>query len=432
MNAQLISDTQLRGPWLAIARVGWVCVAVPILGISFAFIPGHFDQLLGFCSRDGQALGQLGLSVGLCAGSFATFSLIFLLGYSVAAVFIFWRRSDDWMGLFTSLMLLGIGPIWTSLNVLMTIPPRWQLPVGLVRAIVPGFFSIFFYLFPDGRCIPRWTRGLAVVSVAFALSWTFFPASPINPYNVNTWASPLGLGVWLVWIGIGVFAQIYRYRRVSNPVQRQQTKWIVFGLIVFFPIYAVSVSPPSIFPSVGQPGLPRLLYTWFGFLGVELSLLFMLVCMGISILRYRLWDIDLIIRRTLIYSVLTSALALVYFGSVVLLQSLFRALTGQTPDLVIVASTLVIAALFIPLRQRIQDGIDRRFYRRKYDAQKVLAEFGTTVRDEVNLAALTERLLAVVQETMQPAHVSVWLKSPPDRRSLSLILEGQVFKDRQV
>jgi hypothetical protein len=415
MTAQAQSETHLRGLWLAVARVGWIAVAVLVLGASFTHLPGHFDQLLGFCLRDRPALEQLGLPVGLCAGSFATFSLVFLVGYSIAAVFIFWRRSDDWMGLITSLVLLGIGPIWTSLNMLMTIPPRWQLPVGLVRAIVPGSFSIYFYLFPDGRFIPRWTRGLAVVSVAFALSGALFPASPFNPYNVNTWASPLGPGIWLVWIGVGVFAQIYRYLRVSTPVQRQQTKWNMFGLLVFFPMYAASVTPLSIFPSVGQPGLSRLLYTLVAFPGTQLSLLFVLVCLGISILRYRLWDIDLIIRRTLVYSLLSSLLVLTYFVLVVILQRLFTRLTGQDQNqLVAVLSTLAIAALFLPLRRRVQDAIDRSFYRKKYDAQKVLAEFAATARDETDLDRLTARLVEVVQETMQPETISLWLK-PTDR-----------------
>jgi hypothetical protein len=147
------------------------------------------------------------------------------------------------------------------------------------------------------------------------------------------------------------------------------------------------------------------------FLGIA-AFNFLPVAAGIAILRYRLYDIDILINRTLVYGVLTAALALVYFGSIVVLQGLFRALTGETSQLAVVASTLAIAALFVPLRRRVQAFIDRRFYRRKYDVAKTLEAFNAKLREDVDLNSVTEDLVEVVKETMQPARVSLWLRPP--------------------
>jgi hypothetical protein len=149
------------------------------------------------------------------------------------------------------------------------------------------------------------------------------------------------------------------------------------------------------------------------FLGIA-AFNFLPIAAGIAILRYRLYDIDLIINRTLVYGVLTAALALVYVGSIVLLQGLFRALTGGTSQLAVVASTLAIAALFVPLRRRVHEFIDRRFYRRKYDVAKTLQAFNAKLRDDIDLDSVADDLVEVVKETMQPTHVSLWLR-PPER-----------------
>jgi hypothetical protein len=207
----------------------------------------------------------------------------------------------------------------------------------------------------------------------------------------------------------GIF-QILRYLRSSTLIERQQTKWALLGIIIL--ILSIPIWILFFGGSINiSPGEPRLLGSLSGMLLSTLLMAALPVTISIAILRYRLWDIDVIIRRTLIYGVLSFLLVTFYFGSVVLLQQVFRALTGQDSPIVIVISTLVIAALFSPLRRRVQDTIDRRFYRRKYDAQQALAAFAATARDEVELEQLTEQLFSVVQESMQPEQVSLWLRA---------------------
>ena len=227
--------------------------------------------------------------------------------------------------------------------------------------------------------------------------------------------------IWLatLWVLVSAMpAQIYRYRRVSTPLQRQQTKLVVFGIAVFLVgsagswLVAGYLLPTLVPAAVPAPGTgARLLYDFFGAELQVLPTLALPLTLGVAILRYRLWDIDVIVRRTLIYSIITALLALAYLGSVVVLQNTFGTLTGQRESpLVTVLSTLVIAALFAPLRGRVQAFIDRRFFRRKYDAARTLAAFGATLRDEVELDALSEQLLGVVDETMQPDSATLWIK----------------------
>jgi hypothetical protein len=259
---------------------------------------------------------------------------------------------------------------------------------------------VLLLIFPDGKFVPRWTSFTLVLPLLVLR---------IEPFE-------LAILAFVGYTGIVIYAQIYRYRRVSNPLQRQQTKWIVFGLMSIVALMGVWLFATVTFPPA-QPTVVRAYFVAFGtpVLILSVGLLFP-ICVTIAILRYRLWDIDIIIRRTLVYTVLTAILALVYFGSVVVLQGILRALSGQTSQLATVASTLAIAALFVPLRRNIQAGIDRRFYRRKYDAEQILTSFSAAARSEVDLDKLAGTLLTVVEETMQPAQSSLWLKPTGERQ----------------
>jgi hypothetical protein len=254
--------------------------------------------------------------------------------------------------------------------------------------------------------VPRWTRWFALPVVLFMGASSFFPASA---FNTDNWPGPLNTMLALAVFGTVIFAQAYRYFRVSTPAERQQTKWVVLGIIVTISYFLVLLVLTTLNPALTQAHSLGMLFAEASYF---LAVLIIPLAIAFSILRYRLWEIDLLINRTLVYGTLTGILALIYFGCVVLLQHLVNGLTGQTGQspLIIVGSTLAIAALFQPLRRHIQRFIDRRFYRHRYDAARTLAAFSATLRNEVDLSELREHLVAVVQETIQPAHVSLWLR----------------------
>ena len=230
-----------------------------------------------------------------------------------------------------------------------------------------------------------------------------------GPFNILSWPLPLFLLELALAFGSPIAIQIYRYRRVSTPAQRQQTKWVIFGLFCSLLLLLLATFIGGIVPPTNVAGallnLASSALLTLGFLLIPLSI-------TMAILRSRLWDIDVLINRTLVYGALAVILTLVYVGLVIGLQALLRGIINQGSGVAIVLSTLAIYALFQPLRRRIQRLIDRRFYRSKYDAAKTVAAFSATLRQEVDLDQLREHLLAVVQETMQPAHVSLWLRPP--------------------
>jgi len=333
-------------------------------------------------------------------------------------------------GLFWMLIFLGDSipsPAANPVSIDALTQWTWIPPVGLL-----GIYLIL--LFPDGRLPSRrwrplaWLSGVAIVLASVAL--TIIPG-PLeghpgvrNPFGLEGYpmvaqALP-GVKVLLpVCILASAFSLVVRYQRSGGEV-RQQIKWVAFAASFVGVVYLTTLvvglffTPEATWGSGDTPLLGVILQD-----AVLLSYAGVPVTVGFAVLRYRLYDIDLLINRTLVYGALTATLALVYFGGVATIQAIFRALTGQEqqPQLAVVVSTLVIAALFNPLRRRIQAFIDRRFYRRKYDAAKTLEAFSAKLRDETDLDALNAELVGVVRDTMQPAHVSLWLC--PDTASKS-------------
>ncbi|MGH3147650.1 MAG: hypothetical protein ACRDTR_17800 [Rubrobacter sp.] len=401
----------LRGRLLTLARAGWMLVALTTIGMFGASVPVRYAQLADASGEVRTGLAEIGLSAAGYALYNVALDVAFVSVFAAVAGLIFWRRSDDPMALLVATMLV----LWGPLNGLLVqspqaiegVHPVLDATLGTTLPFV-GYMTwmLFFYLFPSGRFVPRWTRWLAVCWVLFSGSWIFTSFGP------PSWPPALFTGVVLVLWGSFAVAQIYRYARVSDPVQRLQTRWVVFGVVVavvgvlttILTVGAAIDLPPA---EVGRRMLSMLLMDAFVAL-IPLSI-------GAAILRSRLFDIDLIINRALVYGLLTLALAATYAGGVLVLQTAFRTLADQESQLAVVASTLAIAALFVPLRRRIQALIDRRFYRRKYDATRTLESFSLRLRDETDLDTLNRDLVGVVRGTVQPEHASLWLRSASRR-----------------
>ena len=289
-----------------------------------------------------------------------------------------------------------------------------------------GFIVYLLLLFPTGRLPSNRWRPFAWLSAALTLVAAILMA--ISPNAVLDTLGPSGKGrislanplgveglpnlylpvqTFVLALGLVAAASVVVGRRGARGVERQQIKWLLYAGTIFF---VGNFLKNTDFSPLGEVSWGL----WIGYLLVGIGGLGGPIAIGIAILRYRLYEIDTLINRTLVYGALTAILAALYFGGIVVLQRVFVAFTGEQSTLAVVASTLVIAALFNPLRRRVRAFVDRRFYRRKYDAAKTLEAFSAKLRDETDLNALSDDLVGVVRETMQPAHVSLWLRPPAE------------------
>jgi hypothetical protein len=380
-----------------------------------------------------QSLKVLGLFLLVLPLSHSDVTLLYYLvettlvavGYSTVGAIVASRMPDSTIGWLFCTIGLFFGVIHFSgeyaMYTLVAVPG--SLPAGEVAAWiftwiwVPGLGLIVFLLllFPDGRLPGALWRWVARLTVGAVLAGVILAAFSPGAVLGQPFENPLGIkglpsasktveAFMYVLVLVGASSMLARLRHAVR-VERQQIKWFAYASTVSI---SGVILKNTIFPALGGAWVwpVGLMLTIVGLAGSPFAL-------GIAILRYRLYEIDLLINRTLVYGSLTAMLALMYFGGVTATQAIFQALTSQEqqPQLAIVVSTQVIAALFNPLRHRIQAIIDRRFYRGKYDAAKTLQAFSAKLRDETNLDALREDLVGVVRETMQPAHVSLWLRS---------------------
>ena len=403
--------------WLAWSLAG---LSVVMFGASVVFA---FLSLLAADEPPSGLIGELALfapllSFPIVGGLISSKRPENPIGWICLAAGLFWMLIGV-QETYDAYALAAYGRVWTPVLLDAALQWMWVPPVGLL-----GIYMIL--LFPDGRLPSRrwrpfaWFAGALMTTIS--VGFVFVPGPLVERQGVR---NPLGIEQ-LAWVeGVAVFvilllplcilvsasSLLFRYRRSRGEV-RQQIKWLAFaaclvGVIYFGSLLAQIVLAPE---SLETEGSPEPLWASITNNLILLAYAGVPIAVGIAVLKHRLYDIEIIINRTLVYAPLTATLALVYAGSVVGLQAALRVLTGQESTLAIVASTLAIAALFNPLRRLVQGFVDRRFYRRKYDAAKTLAAFNARLRDETDLDALSNDLVGVARGAVQPEHVSLWLR----------------------
>ncbi len=393
----------LRRSQLLFFRAAWVILAIIVIGLDVAGVPYAYEQAASaLTAENARELRELGISrefyaaydgVGLPTAA----TLVF---FAVAAL-VFWRRSEDPMALFGAFTLLVFGGAAVSgtMHELADAHPAFRFPVNLLNYVGQVSFSVYFYLFPDGRFVPRWTRWLAAVAALLWATSTFFPGSVLDLFR-----GPL----FIVLLGSLLFAQVYRYRRVSSLVQRQQTKWVVFGSVVALAGFSVVISFGLLVPAVLDPGpLGELIWDTliYGFISlIPLSI-------GVAILRYRLWDVDVIINRTLVYGALTACIVGIYVLAVGYLGALFQARGNLAVSLI---ATGVVAVLFAPLRDRLQRGVNRLMYGERDDPYRVLSRLGQRLEAALEPHAVLPAVTETVAYALKLPHVAIELKGDDD------------------
>ncbi len=403
-------DTRLQGRWLLLGRGVWLALVILTLGIFFANLPVYLALLQTPCAGTACEWQQLTHSqvetlkgIGLSPGDYAAFIVALTLATMVVCLvvstLIVWRRSDDRMALLVALMLVTSGPIIATTAVVAS-PSPWQVPNEFLTFLSSTLLVLVFLLFPSGQFVPRWTRWTLVVFLAVQVSF-FFPVAPLIP---NTPVSQPG---WLVAAGelaTVVLVQLYRYRRVSSPLQRQQTKWVVFGMALPITIYIGGTVLYLIFPALAESGsLYPLAFNVFG----TCWPLFIPLSFGFAMLRYRLWEIDIIINRTLVYSALTVIIAGVYVLVVGILSTLLHAYGNVFISLL---ATGLIAVLFQPLRARLQRLINRLMFGERDDPHAVLSRLGSRLEATLAPEAILSTIVETVAQALKLPYAAIALK----------------------
>ena len=413
--------TFLRGRTLFFARSIWVGLVIFTLCLFTASLPNYFLQLQAVCSGLAQCssingvLTSSGMQtlhiLGLSAHTYAAYTVVLTVAVSLiwAAVglLIFWRKSDDWMALLTALILVTFNPALQGgpLTALALTSPMWSMLVKILNFLGTIMFPFLTYLFPNGKFVPSWSRWMMILFVISGICTVFPPLD--SPLNMLNWPGWLTFLTSLIILGTALFSQVYRYVRVSSPIQRQQTKWVAFGIGITLLGFAGIAVLASFFPSLA----------FSGFLNLAINTIYPLVLfpipvsIAIAMLRYRLWDIDILINRTLVYGALTACVVGIYACMVGYFSLEFQVYGSPIVSLL---ATGLVAVLFQPLRQRLQRLVNRLMYGERDDPYLVISRLGKRLEGTLAPDALLPTIVETVAQSLKLPYVAISLKQGED------------------
>lgn len=413
-------QTTLRGRWLLAAKAAWVVATILIVGLSVTAAPVAYTQYQSVCvtgadclylqldTQDVLALQELGLSVNFYAAYKLAVDSLYMLGFWVTGAVIFWKRSDDWLALSFSLMLITFGAS-DIVDWLVELHPLLGSLGESIAFLGYLLFYVSFFVFPDGRLVPRWGVWPILIWTAYQALLSF--SSVDSPLHPKAWSPLLVFPLVLSLFGTVVFAQIYRYRRISGPAERQQTKWVVFGMVAAIILTLAAVLPGAAFPEVLQPGIPKVLYALTETTVTSFSLLLIPLSICVAILRYRLWDIDIIINRTLVYGGLTASVISIYALAVGSLGALLDA-RGNFAISLLAAG--LIAVLFAPLRDRLQRVVNRLMYGERDEPYTVVSRLGQRLEATLAPNAVLPTVVQTVKDALKLPYVAITLREDND------------------
>jgi len=405
-----VAETRLHGVWLLVARSVWVTLVAISVGLFITSVLVFYLGLHGlragvyehlFSTRapiSGYSFIEFHYSPFTGTSATLNIALLTVLAplWIAAGFVIFWRRSDDWMALFVALMLVLMGTNFSPAGYVLPIAAGLTSPLGIlctgVQALVFSSVALFFALFPNGRYVPGWTRW---VTLAYLLCLLPFSVPSNWLFSIVRWPPLLFASVILCMTFPLVFAQLYRYRSVSSTLERQQTKWIVFGMTLGFLADMANLLPPFVVPALRQPGTAHVLFMAFSE-GTLIVFLLIPLAIGFAVLRYRLWDIDVLINRTLVYGLLTASIVGLYLLVVVGLGTLFSVLGNLFLSLL---ATGLVAVLFQPLRERLQRVVNRLMFGERDDPYRILLRLGSRLEETLT----TDSVLPTIVETVAQA-----------------------------